>query len=927
MAKPTNTLNLPIKAATAGPVECLGQTFTNDEARRAHFTDVLRAKLKDPEFRKTPGFPKGADEDILAMSDPPYYTACPNPFLADLVRSFGKPHVPGEAYHRDPLATDTSVGKSDAVYKAHGYHTKVPHLAIVPAILHYTEPGDVVLDGFCGSGMTGVAAQFCGTAPPEYRAELEAQWKKEGRAKPKWGGRKAVLNDLGPAATFIAANYNLPFDVDGFGKEAQRILNEVEAELGWMYETTHSDGSKARINFTVWSEVFTCGECAGEVVYVEEALDLESKRVADSFPCPHCRAELTKQKMDRIYLSRFDPAVGENIRTPKRKPVLVNYDAGGETHERPPTAEDAAVVDRALSLPLPASVPHSKLPYMHMTHERARMDAMGITHLHHFFLPRAAHTLALLWAKARAVRDGRLRSMLIWFVEQAVWGMSVLARYAPTHFSQVNQYLSGVYYVGSQIVDVSPQYILNGKLKRLTATFEKLRPQAGTNLTTGTCASLPLPASCIDYIFTDPPFGENIYYSDLNFLVESWHKVVTDAGPEAIIDKAKDKELNDYQDLMRACFVEYGRVLKPGRWMTVVFSNSSNAVWRSIQEALGTAGFVVADVRTLDKQQGSYRQVTSSAMKQDLVISAYKPSEALSRRFELTSGSAEDAWAFTREHLQHVPVFADVEGEIEVVAERTPQVLHDRMIAFFVQRGVSVPLASAEFFAGLETRYAKRDGMYFLADQVTVYDRKRALGGNVRQLQLFVQDEASAIRWVRQLLDHKPTSFQDLNPIYMKTVSAWSKHERTVELRDILRENFLHYDGVGAVPNPIHSYLSSNMKLRNLDKSNPELRAAAHDRWYVPSVHSQADIDKLRSRALLREFEEYKQSSQKKIKLFRAEAVRAGFKAAYDARDWRTIVDVAAKLPDIVLQEDEKLAMYLDVAAMRVESSESPKLF
>jgi hypothetical protein len=39
---------------------------------------------------------------------------------------------------------------------------KVPHKAIMRYILHYTEPGDIVFDGFCGTGMTGVAAQMCG---------------------------------------------------------------------------------------------------------------------------------------------------------------------------------------------------------------------------------------------------------------------------------------------------------------------------------------------------------------------------------------------------------------------------------------------------------------------------------------------------------------------------------------------------------------------------------------------------------------------------------------------------------------------------------------------------------------------------------------------------------------------------------------------
>lgn len=237
-------------AKRAEPVECLGLTFENEDARRAHFLALLTEKLKDPDFRNTPGFPQGSDEAILRMSDPPYYTACPNPFLADFVRVYGKPYDPNEAYEREPFAVDVSVGKGDALYKAHGYHTKVPHLAIVPSILHYTRPGDLVLDGFCGSGMTGLAAQWCGTAPAAYRAQLEAEWKAQGHAAPEWGARRVILNDLGPAASFIAAGYNLPFDVQRFENEARRILAEVEQELGWMYECLHTDGKTVgRINY------------------------------------------------------------------------------------------------------------------------------------------------------------------------------------------------------------------------------------------------------------------------------------------------------------------------------------------------------------------------------------------------------------------------------------------------------------------------------------------------------------------------------------------------------------------------------------------------------------------------------------------------------------------------------------------------------
>ena len=223
----------------------IGETEEQSAVREA-YTARLAAYLQDPEFRAQPGFPVGSDEAILAMSDPPYYTACLNPFISEWIEQVGKPYDPNEPYHREPFAVDVSEGKTDPLYRAHGYHTKVPHLAIVPSILHYTEPGDIVLDGFCGSGMTGVATQWCGLAPGSYRQKLEAEWHAEGREAPEWGARRAILNDLSPAATFIAANYVLPFDVARFAAVAKQLLAEVDNDLvGCMRQTTPMAGSDA----------------------------------------------------------------------------------------------------------------------------------------------------------------------------------------------------------------------------------------------------------------------------------------------------------------------------------------------------------------------------------------------------------------------------------------------------------------------------------------------------------------------------------------------------------------------------------------------------------------------------------------------------------------------------------------------------------
>lgn len=909
-------LGLQTTPSSGKPVECLGQTFPSDEARRAHFIERLRERLRDPEFRRTPGFPKATDEDILRLSDPPYFTACPNPFLAEFVEFYGKPYDPSEKYEREPLAVDVSVGKTDALYKAHAYHTKVPHLAIVPSILHYTAPGDLVLDGFGGSGMTGVAAQWCGSAPMEYRRKLEAEWKKDDRAKPQWGARRIVLNDLSPAAAFIAANYNLPFDVQEFEREATRILRAIDDEIGWMYATTHTDGRAARIEFTVWSEVFTCAECAGDVVFVAEALDADTQRVREEFPCPSCGSVVSKSRLERSLSTDVDPVLGQPVKRIRLQPVLKSYKVGKQRFIGPLEAHDIATLARVDALPFPAEVPTDAFPIAEMYHG-SRLAPKGFTHVHQLYQRRAAHSLAALWRKTHVVTDVRMRNMLLFTFEQLLRNMSVLNAFEPLAFSQNARGQKGVYYVPSQMSEVSPWYFLDGKISRLAKAFNEFRSRQGdAAVSLGDCAHLSLPDASIDYIFTDPPFGANIPYADLNIIVESWHRVVTEPTLEATVDEPKKKGLYEYQDLMRRCFAEYHRVLKPGRWMTVVFSNSSNAVWRAIQEAMGTAGFVVADVRTLDKQQGSYRQVTSNAVKQDLVISAYKPTEALARTLEVGTGSAEAAWAFVREHLDKAARPTVLSEEVQIVVERTAQMLHDRMVALHVQRGLAVPMDTAEFLTGLSARFASRDGMYFLPDQAAAYDRARAKAKGVGQLDLFVGDEATAIQWVRQQLTAKPQSLADVTPKFMKEIRNWPKHEKVPELRDLLHANFLEYQGEGDVPAQIHDYLSTMYHdLRGLSKQDPKLVAKARGRWYVPDPAKQADIEKLRQRALLREFATYADGGTKKLKEFRTEAVRAGFKDAYSRRDWRTIVNVGRRLPEQVVQEDEQLLMYYDVAS------------
>ena len=848
--------------------------------------------------RHIEGFPIARDEDIIALSRPPYYTACPNPFIEDFIRENGTPYdETTDDYHREPFAADVSEGKNDPIYSAHGYHTKVPYKAIMRYILHYTTPGDLVYDGFCGTGMTGVAAQMCGCPEPAFKLQIEQEMKESGV---EWGARIPVLNDLSPAATFIAYNYNTPINVEAFRLQAERLLEQCTKEYGWMYQTQHVDDGghpvigidghpiMARLNYTVWADLIVCPSCAHEFNFFSVAQDEQEGRVKDTFLCPRCQALLKKTDCARALETQIDPADGQPHQFTKQVPVLIEYSYQGKKYKKKPDSYDMETIRKIANTEYPHWFPTDLMmgigekwgdSYRSGYHQ-------GVTRANHFYTKKSILAISYLWQE---MKKYELSSQMEFMVDQIILGMSKLARYVPTHFSQVNQYLSGTLYIGSQYVEVSPWYILDGKVKGLLRAFSLTRDIPGKAIIeTGSAETSGIPNDSIDYIFTDPPFGDNLMYSELNFLTEAWMKVITNNADEAIVNTSQNKGVAEYQAIMERCFAEYYRVLKPQRWITVEFHNSRNSVWNAIQEALNRVGFIVADVRTLDKKQGSFKQIVSaSAVKQDLVISAYKPKESFVREFRSRAGDPEMAWEFVRQHLHHVPITADGnhDGKLDMIAERQDYLLFDRMVAWHIMNGIPIPMDAHTFYDGLRQRFLERDGMFFLPDQVTEYDDKRAhMELDVQQMSFLVTDEKNAIAWLNYILAQGSKTYQEIQPLYLQELHQ-SKQEKMPELLDMLRENFVQ-DEKGA--------------------------------WYIPDLNNAADLAKVRRKALLKEFYDSCVPGKGKLKVFRMEAIRAGFDECWKKRDFATIVSVGERLPEAALQEDQTLLMYYDNACSRV---------
>ncbi|MEQ6050786.1 DNA methyltransferase [Lysinibacillus capsici] len=921
MTKDSEQLSLLNAQAEADntPVVCLGMTFANEEARRNYFREELRKKL--PELKQIEGFPIGEDEDIIALSDPPYYTACPNPWINELTKSNSS-----DLKKVGPYVSDISIGKSGAIYNAHSYHTKVPHKAIMKYILHYTNPGDTVIDVFSGTGMTGVAGYMCGD-----KKEVESLGfhvdenniisSEEGIYK--LGKRNVILNDLSPTAALISSNYNRSINKKIFEDEARNIINDLSGNLDRFFKTKDILNGKeieGEINYAVWSDDFECSECGIDFNFFDVAVDRDEKKVENEFNCPSCQAILTKRKIKPLLIKEYDNILGSIVEKVSQKLVLINYTYNGKRYDKVPDQSDLKLIKEIENIEWSFEIPTDR---MIDGDESRRNDKIGLTHTHHFFTKRNMLTISYILEK---VKDSEYKSLYLGILRSS---LSYSTKMVKVNISRLLTdgglfsfgAVTGTLYVPSVNGERPITSAFKSKLESVIKTIPNFNENIITNQSSVDLKNIA--SDSIDYIFIDPPFGANLMYSELNFIWESFMKIYTDNKTEAIVNNTQKKNLFDYENLMNGALNELYRILKPERWITIEFSNSQASVWNSIQNALQKAGFVIANVAALDKQQGSFKAVTSTtAVKQDLVISAYKPSEENLHKMREQTNTSDSAWTFVNQHLEKLPVFSGSKGEASVIPERTPRTLFDRMVAYHVQNGLPVPISSAEFQIGVSQRFPMRDGMAFLESQVADYDKKRTLVKEFSQMSLFVSDENSAIEWIRQQLMKKPQTRQDLHPQFMKEIQHIAKHEQLPELDDLLVQNFLRYEGEETVPDQIGSYLRRNYHdFRGLENTDDKLKDKAMNRWYVPDPNKQADLDKLREKTLLREFESYVEelnTHKKKLKQFRTEAIRAGFKKAWSEKNYEKIVTVGDRLPESVIQEDDKLLMYYDNAQVRL---------
>lgn len=865
--------------STQDKIICLGKEFTTEDERREYYRNELRTKL--PELKKIEGFPIGDDEDIINLSDPPYYTACPNPWLNDFIAEWekDKENIKGRKmdFHIDePYTRDISEGKNNPIYNVHTYHTKVPHPAIMRYILHYTQPGDIVFDGFGGTGMTGVATYMCGMPNIELKHIIENEWKNNQSKLPNWGIRKAICSDLSPIASFISYNYNSPIIIDEYQKVFDDVLLKLEKEYAWMFLVKHTNGKFGKLNYIVWSEVLVCPNCSSEIVYFDLAVKRGEGIVLDEFKCNHCKTLLSKTDCDKKIETKFDIDTDEVVSTVKYVPVFINYKYDGKKHEKKPDISDFQLIDKIESIKNPYWFPKYEIPKGDKTGEPIRM---GLKSVYQLYTKRNLLVLSFLWEHLPL----QLRWLATSFLSRNLTKCNRFIVNNHNPYGRINGPLTGTLYIPSEVVEQSAIELF--KDKAIDFSW-----QTNGNLTQVSSASdlRQIKTDSVDYIFTDPPFGANYMYSELNFIWESWLKVRTDNKDEAIENKTQQKGPIDYSDLMLKCFLEYYRILKPDRWMTVEFSNTNAAIWNAIQHSLQRSGFIISNVSALDKIHGGIKSMWyTTSVKQDLIISCYKPKNAIEIQVAMDS-NVNSVWNFIEEHLKHLPIHLKVENNTTAIIERNPKILNDRLVKYYLMKNIALPINVSEFQEGLRQRFSERDGMYFTHEQVAEYDSKKAKTQMFIQLSLLVSSENDGIEWLKNEL-RKPQTIQYIHPKWLKAIAAVRKNDILPELKDILNENFIQ---------------------------------ESDGKWRTPDPNEALDREALRTKVLLKEFTGYiaviNQTKSKKLKEVRIEALRAGFKNCWGQKDFKTIVTVGDMIPPNILLEDEQLLMYYDIAKDRV---------
>lgn len=592
-----------------------------------------------------------------------------------------------------------------ALFNAHSYPTKINVTAAIACILAHTEPGDVVFDGFAGSGVTGLAAALCGHADLETRNFIESTL-----PSAVWGERDSVLYDLSVLAAFIADSLLNPPDPDEFAEAAASLAAAAELELGWMYAAKGPNGEPGTIRHTLWTEHLVCPECGMSTSFWEAAVRTEPPTITEAAVCRCCSAAFPTASAKRLTEAYDDDLLNQSRERRVRTPAFVYGISGRSRWKREATLADLDFADQISQLPIPPTVPVVRM----LNTEEERWGHMfrrgyhfGIQYVHDFYTRRNLVAVSRAWELVSDYPEHLQQALRFWISSYNATHSTLMTRIVCKR-SAKDFVLTGAQpaalYVGGLPVEKNVFLGLRRKIATITSAFRETSERSNrSDVFCGSSLAVGLPDGSVDYVFTDPPFGDNIQYSEVNFISEAWLGRFTNAEDEVVINPVQGKSVDDYGELLSAAFSEAYRILKPGKYMTVAFHSTQPAVWEVLRAGWERAGFQIVTTSILDKSQTSFKQTTTEgAVQKDPLVLLRKPTDATV--IDLTVHRSEvDYWKAIERRIIHLSDHPTL---------RSKRHLFSYLITYCLEHGLPIPHSAEEFYAALETRFSFKNGAY-----------------------------------------------------------------------------------------------------------------------------------------------------------------------------------------------------------------------
>lgn len=505
-----------------------------------------------------------------------------------------------EALYSEPLPAD----RTGALYNAFSYPTKISAESIALFIACHTQPGDHVLDVFGGSGTTGIAALLC-ERPTQRMLEIA-----ESRSlQPVWGKRRATVYELSEIGTLLGRVMTSAPNPKEFSAAAKKLVEAAEALEPTLYSALGPDGQAGVVRQVIWSDVVACPRCSSETTYADARVRYAPLRFDNTFACS-CGFVGAPDDWIRVTEEFADTWTGETVKRRKRVPWKVYGKSSSGNWSRPATDADGLPEVVARTSGLPEGTPVSKLQWGDL-HRRGYHQ--GMTHLHHLYTARNFRALAILWQliddQPEALREALRLLLLSYNASHSTLMTRVVLKKNSKDFI-VTGAQSGVLYVSGLPVEKNVFTGVRRKIAVFEKAFDLLHGVEGVvDVVTGSSAHLHLQNNTVDYVFTDPPFGAYIPYSEINQINELWLGRTTETEDEAIISPAQGKNLDSYKALLTSVFREVARVMKPDADATLVFHSSQANVWQALADSLRDSGLAVTAASILDKTQPSFKQV------------------------------------------------------------------------------------------------------------------------------------------------------------------------------------------------------------------------------------------------------------------------------------------------------------------------------